>query len=297
MAVCYSAVFGCLLGHVAVRAGEEGGMLAARAEISFKLGMLHLDHLDAGAGVGPVGESLAGGEIGTVVEVGQHCLRGHALQTVVRDGCRLGLGLKVVLVVALAAGEICGCDLVKVLADRVDPVGVGHGDLAGSVRVAAVAADAFRDLGLHFRPVLLVGFDALFIHHVGKVGCLAGPAVGQRVRPSGSLDVLDIVEVAAGGAIVDGKAVALIQGAEIRILFQVIYDLIVLTVLKPGFILIGELFFPIRGMHDGDAGFGLYLLGRIGRVGRRGKREKQHKRQKQRQGLLHEVASFFIQKM
>ena len=198
---------------------------------------------------------------------------------------------------ALAAGEVCRRDLVKVLADRIDPVGVGHGDLTRRVRVAGVAADAFRDLGLYFCPVLLVGFDALFIHHVGKVGCLAGPAVGQRVRPSGGLDILDIVEVAAGGAVVDGKAVALIQGAEIGILFQVIYDLIVLTVLKPGFILIGELFFPICGMHDGDAGFGLYLLGRIGRVGRRGKREKQNKHQKQRQGLLHEVASFFIQKM
>ena len=293
MAVVYRAVLGRQPGHVAVGTGEERGVRAPRAEIGLKLGVLHLDLLNAGAGVGPVGEGLAGREVRPVVEEGQNRLGSHARQTAVRDGGRLGVGREIILVVALTAGEIRSGDLVKVLAHRVDPVGVGHGDLTWRVRVTGVAGNALDDLRLYLGPILLVRLDALLVHHVGEVGRLAGPAVGEGMRTAGGLNVLHVVEVAAGGAVVDGKAVALVQRAQIGVLLQIIHDLVVLAVLEPGLILERIRVFPVLGVQYDHTGLRLDLVGGVG-AGGCGKGQKQHDGQQQRQSSLHGIASCFF---
>ena len=249
-------VLGHRVGHVAVGAGEVVRVLAARAEEGLELGVLHLDLFDAGARVGPVGEGLAVGEVGRVVEEGQHLIGRHARETVVGDRGRLGVGGEVIFVVALAAGEVRARDAVKVLAERVDPVGVGDDDLLGRVGVAVVAADGLGDLGLNVRPALLVGGNALLVHHDGEIRGLAGPAIGERMGPSGGFDVLHVVVVAAGAAVVDGKAVALVERAEHGIDLKVVVDVVALAGHQPGVVLVGVLLGPVRGMHDRDAGIG-----------------------------------------
>lgn len=248
-------------GHMAVGAGVGRAVLAALAEIGLEFGVLHLDLLDAGARVGIVGKDLAVGEVRPVVEEGQHRRRIHALDGVVGDLGLLGDRVEVILVVALAAGHVRRVDAVEVVAERVDPVGVGHRDLARGVGMAVIAADALDDVLLHVGPGVLIGLDALFVDHVGEVRGLAGPAVGQRVGTSGLLDVDDVIVVAPGAAVAEGEAIGLIERGEHRVLLEIVDDLRALARHVPALIDLGVLLGPVGGVEHRDAGVRLDLGG------------------------------------
>ena len=247
--------------HMAVGAGVGRAVLAALAEIGLKLRVLHLDLLDAGARIGIVGKDLAVGEVRAVVEEGQHCRRIHALDRVVGDLGLLGDRVEVILVVALAAGHVRGVDAVEVVAERVDPVGVGHRDLTRGVGVAVIAADALDDVLLHVGPGVLIGLDALFVDHVGEVRGLAGPAVGQRVGTAGLLDVDDIIVMASCAAVAEGEAIGLIERGEHRVLLEIIDDLRALARHVPALVDLGVFFGPVGGVEHRDAGVRLDLGG------------------------------------
>ena len=248
-------------GHMAVGAGVGGAVLAALAQIGLELGVLDLDLLHAGAEVGVIHEHVAVGEVGAVVEESQHRGRVHALDGVVGDPGFLGDGVEVILVVALAAGHVGGVHAVEVAAQGVDPVGMGHGDGAGGIGVAVVAADALDDVLLHVGPGVLVGLHALLVDHVGEVRRLAGPAVGHRVRPSGLLDVDHVVVMASGAAVAEGEAVGLIQRGQHRVLLQIVHDLVALAGHVPALVDLRVFLGPVGGVQYRDARVGLHLRG------------------------------------
>ena len=201
----------------------------------------------------------------------------HALQAVMGQGGGLALhvGIEEVLVVALAAGEVCRVDAVKIRAHAVDQIGVGHHQVhlallvQGAVGVAVEAADGLGGHGLpRLGKVLGVGGVALLQHHGGVERGLAGPAAGLGMGAGGFLDVLNVKHVAPGRLVVKGEAVVVVQRGQHGVIRQVIGLPGVLLVLLPGAVLVGIGLRPVGGGDDPDMSPALRLQGlHIGLLG------------------------------
>ena len=140
---------------------------------------------------------------------------------------------------------------------------MGHGEGAGLIGVAGVAAHGLgEDRGqLHERAA--VDLDALLVDHVGKLRGLAGPAarLGVFAGAFGFDDVRQRILVGAGGLVVLREAVGLVQGLEHRVVDEVVGHLAVFPVRKPACIDIGVLLGPVLRQRHRDAGLGLHLVG------------------------------------
>ena len=110
---------------------------------------------------------------------------------------------------------------------------MGNGDLALAACVVAVAGIA-GDVLLHpvqgLLEVPFIDLHAVVVHQLGEVGGLAGEAVGQGVGPLRLAHVGEAVRVAPGGAVVLGKAVALVDVFQIGVLGQIVHHGVVLLV-------------------------------------------------------------------
>ena len=280
--------------HVAVGAAHAVGRVDA-LEDGFKLGMLGLEHMGAGAGLDPVVEADSAVLVRGRVVIGQDRLRGHLRDAVIGHHglvVRLAVliavhGGEVILDVALAAGEHAGVDGLHVFAQGLGDVGVGHleGALAaGLVAVAGVAGDALAargDLLIDLVEILRVDAHALILNHFREGGGLAGQAAGQGfvVDSLGLSHVRERVGVAAGGAVVLGKAVALVDVDQIGVLLQIIDDLVVVAVVKQAVGQVGEELPPglggnrsvgqglLRGLHGDKVDVGPGQRAQIAAVG------------------------------
>ncbi|KAF5059121.1 hypothetical protein DSECCO2_339260 [anaerobic digester metagenome] len=99
----------------------------------------------------------------------------------------------------------------------------GHVECTGLVLVTVIAAD-----GLHFRfgnilELHGIALDPVFLQMFQKITGFAGQAAGSRLGPFGAHDILQSVDMSSGPEIFDAEAVPLIQGLQVRILFQIIH--------------------------------------------------------------------------
>ena len=229
--------------HVAVGAAQT--VLGVDAlEIGLHFGVLRLEHLGAGGLLDPVVEARLAVLAGNAVIVGEDRLGRHFLDAVIgHHGLAVGAAVavavhvgEVVLDVALAAGQGRGVDRGDVLAQGLVHVGMGHAEralAAGVVAVAGVAADDLavgHDLVIDLFKVLGIDADALVLDHLGKGRGFAGQAVCRCVGALGLVDVLKGVGVAAGGAVVLRKAVALVDLDQIGVLLEIADDLVVVGI-------------------------------------------------------------------
>ena len=218
--------------HVAVCAGEDRRVHAARAHVGFKLGVLHLDLRHAGARIGVVRKAH-------LVVVGEDGVGVHGGLAAVGQRHGLGLGVKVVFHMALRAGGGLCVQRREILAHGVGKIGVGDDELAAGIGVAVVAADALVDLGEHVLKGNGIRAHALVVHLGGEIGRFAGEAVGQLVRTACAGHILHRVVMAARTVVVLVEGHSLVHGGDHRVFLHMIHRGVVLRVLEVGGIHIG----------------------------------------------------------
>ena len=127
--------------------------------------------------------------------------------------------------------------------------------------MAGIAADAFAHELAHVVEGILIDLRSDFVHEIGEVRRLAGPALGHRMGTSGLQDVVHVIEVASGTAVELGEAVGLIQRDKLRIFLQVIRNLVIFLILHEAGIDLRIVLLPVRGVQDRDPRHGLHLFG------------------------------------
>ena len=257
------AVLGDNRTHVAVRTGEHALMYAAFAEIGLELGVVDHDLTDAGILLHIVGKDLPVDD--QVVVILQHGVGAHGGEIGVGESNSLGGGIEVVIDMALTAGQILGIDTAEVLTESVGQIGMRDSDLAGGVGVAVVAAEHFVGLGEDIVLEILKGhgvdFDALLVYRIGEHRGFAGEAVGHFVGTARARDVFHNIGVSTGAAVAFGKAVALEQRLDHRIIPDIILNLIIFTVGSIGCVDFRIFFLPLGGGDERGTGVCLDKVG------------------------------------
>ncbi len=103
--------------------------------------------------------------------------------------------------------------------------------IIGFISVACIAADGFFHQRHGLVEVHLIGFHAHVVHKFREVGRFAGQAVCQRVGPLSLRNIHKRVFMSTGAAVVFCKAESLVNIHEIRILFEIIRDVLVLRII------------------------------------------------------------------